>query len=217
MASLASFSLLTILLAVASLAGLGLAQDASSAAGTSTNQPALPAFRLMSTTQAIAAGVARQALVLQAGSNRFTFMPPAGWKAREVAEEKRVYLTPGTNDILLTLTFQDGKAQEARELTAETVKGVLLDRFPGATVTGEFSPPALSGPGTGFDLEWRSPTGPQQLRACVAPFPGGQVEAILTTHPADFTRHQRKLNSLLLSLRLSPATGRLELQPAQPE
>lgn len=217
MASLASSTLLTVLLAVASLAGPGVAQDAAPATGTSTNQPALPAFRLLSTSQAIAADVARQALVLQAGSNRFTFMPPAGWKPRAVAEEKRIYLTPGTNDITLTLTFQDRNVQEAKELTAETVKGVFLARFPGATVTGEFSPPALSGPGIGFDLEWRSPTGPLHLRACVAPFPGGQVEAILATTPADFTRHQRKLNSLLLSLRLSPATGKLELQPAQPE
>lgn len=173
-----------------------------------------PVFRLSPLTQEVASEVTVPAQLLTTDSGRFTFVLPHGWRAQAFADKRQIRMAPPNSSILLTLSFRDGAAPATRE----TAKAAALSRHPGTTVVEEFPIMGFGKPGFGLDLESKSESGQRVLtRVAIVDYPGGELEAEVKAAPSVIGEFHHPMNTILLSLRHSPLTGKLQVQPLRPE
>ncbi len=180
-----------------------------------TNRSAL---RVSGLSQTIHGGIQIPALIAVADANRFSFLPPPGWRAQSDVAEKRMRLAHPPTGALITIDIVEGQADDASLISSESFKEKLLARYPNGQVMDEFQASALGRSGPALDLEWRTENHLRQVtRVALIPFSGGRLEFSLTG-AADVVRaRQHDFNRLLLSFRAAPLNGKLEIQSVTPE
>lgn len=123
-------------------------------------------------------------------------------------------MAPPNSQILLTMHFRDGAAST----TWEAAKAAALSRHPGTTVVEEFPVMGFGKAGFGLDLEGKTESGQKILtRVAIVAYPGGELEAEVRALPGVIGEFHHPMNTILLSMRHSPPTGKLQVQPLRPE
>lgn len=152
--------------------------------------------------------------VLVLGSNRFSFIPPAGWQVKYDANQGAVRLTAPDYAASISVCILPADPQSPAEAWAEALRKKVAKRFPGASITSE--QPSYLGDleGLAFDLEWTA--GPQAKvasRVCWFPLSGALVELRLTTAAPKLKEQSAPFNVLLASFEVE-AGGQSQESPA---
>jgi hypothetical protein len=185
------------------------------AAGAGTNRPS---FHVSSVPRTIHGGINISTFVIAADTSQFSFLPPLGWNAQSNASEKTIKLVRPERGALITVRIIEDRIDPAVELTKETLRPILLSRYPSAKIVEELSASALGQSAPAFELDSRtSNNARQRIRVAFVPFPGGHLECALTASHDKTSREHHDFNQLLLSLRHAPLNGKLALQPVTPE
>jgi hypothetical protein len=188
---------------------------ANLAAGGGTNRSS---FHVSSVPRTIHGGIHIPTFVIAADTSRFSFLPPSGWNAHSTASEKTIKLVRPESGALITVRIIEDKSDPAVELTNETLRPILLSRYPSAKIVEELSASALGQSAPAFELESRtSNNARQRTRVAFVPFPGGYLECALTAATEKIGPEYHGFNQFLLSFRHAPLKGKLELQPVTPE
>jgi hypothetical protein len=114
--------------------------------------------------------------VLLAGSNRFSFLPPAAWRISGNAEKREVILL--SHDQIVSISFRIvGKGKQDVDRWREEV----VRRYPSATMVNEFICYTRDGHGICFEFQ-RTASKKSKLstRLAFVPFSDGTVEFLLT-------------------------------------
>lgn len=110
------------------------------------------------------------------GTNKYSFIAPAGWKPEAKLDRREVVFISPELDASLTLKLQDKTAT----LDTETSREQLQQRFANATVVGRFNCYAGNEKGEGYFLEQKAAEkGKVKIRYGVVAVPGGAAEFIL--------------------------------------
>ena len=180
-----------------------------------TNKPLL---QVSSAPQTIHGGLTVPTLIVVAEANKFSFLPPLGWRAQSGTSEKRIRLVRPDSVTLMTIDITEDKGKQPSPLSPETLRQELLDRHPGGRIVEEFPASAVGQAGLGFELEWRTGNDVRQLaRHVFVRFTGGHLEFSLMGPAQALSQHYHDFNRLLLSFRSAALDTRLEVQPVVPE
>jgi hypothetical protein len=110
------------------------------------------------------------------GTNKFSFIPPPGWKPEARLEHREVVFIAPELDASLTLKLQN----EEHLLPGKGARTNLAERFPNATVVGRFNCYAANEIGPGYFLDQKAAEQAKvKIRYGVVPIPGGTAEFIL--------------------------------------
>jgi hypothetical protein len=179
---------------------------------------AKPKLRLAVLDQTIHGGVTVPTLVIATAQDRFALLPPHGWKAQGYQTQGKVVLEAPNAAASLTLRVVEPAKPDAPPMTPERFRRQLLESHPDAALLEESEVFVADLPGRAFEWEWSAPTrGRQRSRCAFVPLAAGYLELSLTSRADDFPRQHAAWNQVLLSLRRSGASGRLELPPVTPE
>jgi hypothetical protein len=153
---------------------------------------------------------ARRAFVT-AGTNRFAFSVPAGFRI-ESSNGDSVSLVSTDYHSVLTFRIAAPGAPPGREPPAEVWRQTVLERHPGAAILRQFTLTAANRTGPAFDAAWGAPGGLQRYeRVGFIPALAGTLEFSLVCAPDTFQKAQSDLNFVLLTFRASDAQGKLDL------
>ena len=144
------------------------------------------------------------------GSYRFAFRILPGLRM-DVSASDRVTLV--NNDYGQTYVFRvlDMLPASGTELTQDGCRDTLLSQHPGAKILEEFSQPAMGQLCPAFDFIWKGSGGViRRGRAVFIASSAGVVEFSLLSDPAIFEAGRKDLNTLLQTVRVSDATGKLQ-------
>jgi hypothetical protein len=110
------------------------------------------------------------------GTNKFSFITPAGWKPEAKLDRREViFISPGL-DASLTLKL----TEDTETLTEQELRDKLLQRFPNATIVDSFNCYAANQTGRGYILEQKAADKAKvKIRYGVVQVPGGTAEFIL--------------------------------------
>jgi hypothetical protein len=146
-----------------------------------------------------------------AGTNKFGFQMPAGFRLVPSDEEKLTLVSADYN-CLLTWRNLGHVLPGSSELDPAQCRELLLQRQPGAKVLEEFSLNALGQRGPAFDLRWNASGGtPRRERVVFIPGLAGIMEFSLVSSLEKFDAAMPKFDLLLLTFRASDANGKLEM------
>lgn len=144
-------------------------------------------------------------------TNQVVFLPPADWLVRTGAAEKKVTMRSPDGAILFSLKFVEAATNGTPKLEAEAISQQVKERFPRATVVGQYTCYSGVGSGLAFDLEQ---TGAQRekihTRIAFVPMPGYLLEFNATAINSPLKQWEFHYGNLLAALRVDPV---LEKQP----
>jgi len=192
-----------LLIAISTLAILpppaARAQPAAQAAS-----PPPEKFRLTRSTVNVPERGQITQLMLEAGSERLSFVPPPLCDARLVAPERKVVFDRQKGIGLFSVQLNpiqivpfDGDAKPAREQVEA--------RWPGSKVTEEFDQPTGLGQGRSFVLSSQIPQqGPWVTRVVVVTTRAGAVELSLSCPAADVARLRPAFVNLINTIKFEP-------------
>ena len=155
-------------------------------------------FRFMSGFEEIAERGKVPSFIILTDSNRFSFLPPAGWNVSHNPSERKVTLVSKDRGANMSFTILPADAVTDKTSTMEGLRDQLLLRFPDAKVLRSF--PCFSGgqAGLAFDLERSiNKQAPVSLRVAVVHYPGGSVEFMLTAASQIVPKYHRTFSGLL--------------------
>ena len=110
------------------------------------------------------------------GTNKFSFITPAGWKPEAKLDRREVIFISPELDASLTLKLSEG----AQVLPAAETRTNLTQRFPNISAVGRFNCYAAGETGRGYFLEQKTADKTKvKIRYGVVPVPGGTAEFIL--------------------------------------
>jgi hypothetical protein len=204
---------LSISIALSLAAALGVlsaeGDDTSAPAQVSTNHPVFTA-ELRNESAPGLRSISRA--YLRCGTNQFAFLVPPGFRL-DASDGTKVVLTSPDYGTLITLQLREPLSATTAAETKEMCRQSLIEQYPNASISLEFSRAVdgLSGPA--FDLSRRIAGGAVELvRAVFIPSPAGVLEFKLVCSPARFRKASYRFNSLLLSFRAGH-DGKLEIVP----
>ncbi len=153
---------------------------------------------------------ARRAFVT-AGTNRFAFSVPEGFRL-EASNPELVSLVSADYHSLLTFRVAAPCAPAAQQPQAAAWRQTVLDQHPKAAILAEFTLSAANRSGPAFDAAWSTAGSlPRCQRVAFIPSMVGTLELSLVCTPEAFEKGRYDLNLLLLTFRASDAQGKLDL------
>jgi hypothetical protein len=157
-------------------------------------------FRLFSQPLSIPERGEVTSYVLLAGSNRFSFLPPAQWQITAKAEKREVTLL--SRDQIAGMSFKiivDGIAAKGKP-DLDKWRKEALKRYPNAKIVSESS--CYSGDGEGICFEFHhiaSHKAKMSTRLAFVPFREGTIEFLLTAPRESFVDYTFTFGNLLTS------------------
>jgi hypothetical protein len=193
-------------------------QTQTEAAPAAATESAKPAFDLQASEQTIPGAGNILRCYLTTETHRFSFVMPPGMRSTADPERRTISLTSSDFTCAMEVEIVEPKGQSVPSVQAEALRHVVLRRFPGGRILGEFTASAAGRGGPGFDVE-RTLELNSNLRARIAfvPFSGGLLEFKLTTTPEKFPAFQHRFNQWMLSFRVGPLHEPVEVQPVVPD
>ena len=177
-----------------------------------------PRLRITSSPQTIHGGIQVPTMIVVAEFNKFSFLPPSGWRVTSEASQKRIQLSRPQSGSSITVDLAEESTGQTAERSPEVWLPRITNRFANAKILDQLFLSGLGGLGPALDLEWRATSGSlRRARAGVIPFAGGYLECTLTGPAEKVGQDFQALSQLLLSFRQSPLNGRLELPSVTPE
>lgn len=151
---------------------------------------------------------------LNIGTNTIVFIIPTDFHI-DTAGNDKVVLADGPSSYFVTVRVTDISLVGADLETAFFQKRAL-SRFPGATVSSQFSTFAGGHLGPAFDLAWVGAGGTSQsARIAFIPSAAGVLEFSILSRTVNFEDAQRYLTVLMASVR-NNETGKLVITPIPP-
>lgn len=186
----------------------------ANAAETATNAPPKPAFTVKVSRETIPhlGEIARG--LIEGETNQITFVLPKGFRMQPEASKKRVAMLSEDGTGMIVLTLQEPvsnpqeKVKETDKLKESAEKGLA-----NAKLTDQFIASSGMGGGAGFEFIQPGGNGGQLTRAYFFALPNGILEASLACQSNNVSKHELRLNELLLSLRSSPIGTKPEFRP----
>ncbi len=204
-------NLLSGALCVACLAGSRMAAEEFRPGG-HTNQPDLRI--LIRSEELIDATNAKplQRAFFSAGTNRFAFIVPEGFKL-DASFPNKIILTSPDYTCFISVQLIDPTVNEAACLVAMASRNQAMEEFPGSTISNEFELRAANHGGPAYELNWKSSNGSTQ-RACVGfvPSRAGVLKFNLLSNLEKYPQSQMHFRCLLRSFQ-SNEGGSLEILP----
>ena len=139
-------------------------------------------------------------------SNKFSFLPPHGWKVSGSPADNKVILM--TRDLVasVTLTVRAERADKPEPASSEQFRQRLEERYPEARIVRELTCYTGGNKGVGFDLEHTAKDRPSMsTRLVFVPYEGGLVEFNLTTPTRAFPSFHPAFGNLLTSFQVEPS------------
>ena len=144
------------------------------------------------------------------GTNRFSFVVPEGCHVDGASGEKLVVVNEGY-DCFLSFRVVGPLPAGNRELQPEVCRQLLLSRYPGATISEEYSRSVANHSGPAFDFQWLNSSGaPQSGRVVFVPMAAGFVEFSLITTVEKAISGQTLFHRFLLTFR-TDESGKLDV------
>jgi len=149
---------------------------------------------------------------LTAGTNRFAFVVPDGFRL-DASEPEKIRLVSPDYHCLCTIRLLCG-LPEAQAPAAQACRQLLLSEHPEAIVLSEFALNAADRYGPAFDLRWNAKGGMLRTeRAAFIPSRAGVFEFSAVGSPTNLTETQTMLSQVMLSLSTSGPDGKLVVHP----
>jgi hypothetical protein len=184
-------------------------RGADEAANTSTNSTA---FATELRREALPGLPPATRAYLNAGTNRFAFLVPPGFRLDASAGTSIVLNSPDYAS-LITLRVREPQSVKTADELKKIGRRWLLKEHPGAVIQSEFSRTVDGQSGPAFDLRCRIAGGaPESVRAVFIPSSVGVLEFQLVCSPARFRKASYRFNGMLLSFCASHG-GKLDIVP----
>jgi hypothetical protein len=149
---------------------------------------------------------------VSAGTNRFAFMVPTGFRL-DASNPERIVLLAEDYSCFITFRIRSAMPADTQELNSEEYRGLILSEHPGAKMLDEFSRAAANHTGPAFDIQWKNNFGIEQTaRLAFVPSPAGVLEFGLFSSPEKFSAGQPAFNHFLLGFYTNEG-GKLNLPP----
>jgi hypothetical protein len=147
--------------------------------------------------------------VLRTSQARFSFLPPAGWRAEVDAAKQRITWTSPDYTAVLRLQIRFQGSGQTSQLRPEELRQVVLQELPAARITEEFTCPSGSAAGLAFDAERVVQAEfPVSSRMAFLPVPGGRAELLLSSPREQFHQRQVDLTGFLNSFQVDTDKAR---------
>ena len=119
--------------------------------------------------------------VLLAGTNRFSFLPPAAWRISGNAEKREVILLSQDQIVSIRLKLVEKGIAAKGKQDVDQWREEVVRRYPDAKMVSEFSCYSGDGQGTCFEFQRiASKKTKLSTRLAFVPFADGTVEFLLT-------------------------------------
>ncbi|MEW6305706.1 MAG: hypothetical protein AB1705_19685 [Verrucomicrobiota bacterium] len=159
-------------------------------------------FRLLTVPRHIPERGNVNSYVLLCESNRYSFIPPAGWFVRVEAAQRSVIFTSRDHTATLSLTMAEAPAQTGVEPKPEALRELVEGRFPEARVVQEFGCHSGAGSGKAFDLEQTVKSNKVVARRlALVPVSKGRAEFLLVYPPQKTAALHAAFGNMLTSFR----------------
>ncbi|MGO8676945.1 MAG: hypothetical protein ACLQVX_13865 [Limisphaerales bacterium] len=191
---------------------LGAAVFRAGAADLEAVSPAAPLLlRAEVRTDNEAGSVTARRAFVTAGTNRFAFSVPEGFRLEPSNPDWVSFISADYHSVL-TFRIAAPGAPCGQELEAAVWREAVLAQHPGAKILQQFTLRAANRAGPAFDAVWSAPGGLQRnQRVAFIPARAGTLEFSLVSTPDAFQKAQYDLNFVLLTFRASDAQGKLDL------
>lgn len=139
------------------------------------------------------------------GTNKLAFLLPDGFRMESNnSTQNAISFVNGECNCWLTFRIAAPPLSSGRELNAQPLREMLLNRHPRAKILEEFSLVVAGGSVPAFDLQWETSSGLfQRMRVVFVPSSAGILELALLTNVDNFSKFQNAFNSFLLGFRTS--------------
>lgn len=173
----------------------------------------LQKFQVSIVNQAGLASVPVYRAFVTVGTNKFSFGAPSNFRIDAYPE--KILFNSTDYSCFLTFRIMDSALPDTAQLKAESYRDLLLSRYPGAKIVGEFSISAANRSGPAFDLQWKNSGGVMQsARVAFVPSAAGVLEFTLIARTDKFSEGQQSFDAMLASfmqgdgskLRIPPST-----------
>jgi len=173
--------------------------------------PMPPALRAEIRTDSEPGSVEARRAFVTAGTNRFAFSVPEGFRLEPSAPDL-VSLVSADYHSLLTFRIAAPGAPAGQEPGAALCRAAVLGQHPGAKILRQFTLTAANRTGPAVDAAWSAPGGLQRnQRVAFIPARTGTLEFRLVCTTDAFPKAQYDFNFVLLTFRAGDAQGKLDL------
>jgi hypothetical protein len=148
-----------------------------------------------------------------AGNVKFTFIIPDKFHMSGGVERGAFHLDGPELNATIGCAFLDVDVSNTDGLNPDEFREMLLNRHPGAKITGEFKAGALGKTGPGFDLQWKTETGiVQNCHMVFIPTAAGVLQVGATVSGTGHTQPAvSAMNMILTTLNASGPDGKLQV------
>ena len=138
-------------------------------------------------------------------SEKFTFLMPEGFRLAGDPAHGRLQVDNPDANVHISFIILGPVPADSPPLNAASYREMLLQRYAGGKILGEFQGSAAGGQtGPGFDIERPGPAGlAQRIRIVYLPTVAGVLELTVTSGTKNFSVAKSNLSDLLGSLRCS--------------
>jgi hypothetical protein len=153
-----------------------------------------------------------QRAFLTCGTNKYVFIVPSGFRA-DASSPNKILMTDADNNCFITLRFGESTAAPDQPLGTTACRAEVLNRYPTAKISHEFTALVANHSGPAFDLNWNNPSGVEQSAQVIfIPFSAGLMEFDLLTSSNKFNDGRNILTVLLGSIQ-NNEEGTIEIIP----
>jgi hypothetical protein len=150
---------------------------------------------------------------LTAGTERFSFLLPAGFRGR-AGDAACLTLVTTNHDRVFTFRILQPGTAEAQPVTLEVGRGMVFRGHPGAKIAQEFSRVVDGRTGPAFDAEWIEPGGvARKARVAFIPARNSLLEFAMVCSPEKFPNGCQAMNTIFATFRASDEKGELHISP----
>jgi hypothetical protein len=153
-----------------------------------------------------------QRAFLMCGTNKYVFIVPSGFRA-DASSPNKILITDAGNNCFITLRFGESTLAPGQPLGIAACRAEVLNRYPTAKISREFTALVANHSGPAFDLIWNNPSGVEQSAQVIfIPFSAGVMEFDLLTSSNKFNDGRNILTVLLGSIQ-NNEEGTIEIIP----
>jgi len=149
---------------------------------------------------------------LRAGTNRFSFLIPAGWKLETWSDGRAAVVT---RDYGCRISFGLARPPlpEGVELNPDACAQWMLAEYPQATIVKQFPAMAESQRGLAYEIQLSGTSTANRGEIAFIPSRPAILEFSLICSPDHFENARRQLHTLMLTFRASDRRGELRISP----
>ncbi|HXT42099.1 MAG TPA: hypothetical protein VN887_18975 [Candidatus Angelobacter sp.] len=136
---------------------------------------------------------------------RLSFIPPPGWSVKPDASGKTIQLIPQNLNAGITLRITLAEEKGRPSLDPNKLREVVLERYPGARITNQFTCYTSAEKGIAFDFERTVQTNTRAAgRMAFVSFDAGTIEFELTTLADKLPDYRLTFGAVMTSFHVEP-------------